>query len=314
MDIKQQIIIYSSIIILISAILFYTIKKKSILHRKKPYILCTTTIIADTVKNIGQDTLEIITLMGPGIDPHLYKPIESDMFKIAYADIIFYNGLHLEAKLSDLLQLIEKNQTTIAVCKDIPKHMLLSISDFEHIFDPHIWFDIKLWIIAIKTISNTLIEKYPLHTKFFEKNTKNYIEELEKLLIKTHQIITKIPLHKRCIITGHDAFSYFARQYNCSILSLQGINTESSPGIYDLKKVIDYICKNSIPAIFFESSIPIKNILAIQEGVAAQNKNVKLGGEIFSDALGSQDSPASTYIDMILHNVTTITNALIAPS
>lgn len=310
MDIKQQIIIYSTIIILISSILFYTIKKKSTPNKKKPYIVCTTTIIADAVKNIGQDAIELITLMGPGIDPHLYKPIESDMFKIAHADIIFYNGLHLEAKLADLFQQLKRRQTTIAISKDIPYNKLLPVPDFKEMFDPHIWFDIELWINAIDTIYRTLSEKYPMHKDFFEKNTKNYIEKLEELLIKTHTIMATIPSEKKCLITGHDAFSYFARQYDCRIISLQGINTESTPGIYDLQKIISSICQNGIPAIFIESSIPIKNILAIQEGVIAENKTVKIGGEIFSDALGPKNSPGNNYINMIMHNVVTIATAL----
>jgi manganese/zinc/iron transport system substrate-binding protein len=248
--------------------------------------------------------------MGPGVDPHLYKPVESDVLKIASADIIFYNGLHLEAKLADLLEQLNQSQTTIAVTKDIPLAKLLTVDDYHQIFDPHVWFDIKLWIYAVNTTYKALIQKFPQHKKLYKKNTKKYIEQLRKLLLKTQKIMLTIPANKRIIITGHDAFSYFGRLYNCNVIGLQGISTESSPGAYDVQNIIQLICDKNIPAIFIETSIPIKNILAVQEGVAAHGKHVNLGGELYSDALGPQGSCGQTYIDMILHNVETIVQSL----
>lgn len=309
MNFKKQIITYCIIIIGLSCAIFYQLNQIP-QEKTRPYIVCTTTIIADAIQNIAQDTIELVTLMGPSIDPHLYKPVESDVLKIACADIIFYNGLHLEAKLAHLLEQLSQTQTTVAVSKDIPKSQLLAISTFNITFDPHIWFDIDLWIIAVKTMSTTLIKKYPKHTIFFKKNTNNYIKQLKNILTQTHAIMASIPQDKKIIITAHDAFSYFARQYNCSVIGLQGISTESTPGAYNLQKIINIICQQNIPAIFIESSLPIKNILAIQEGVAAQNKKVYLGGEIYSDALGPKNSSGDTYINMMLHNVNIITHAL----
>lgn len=248
--------------------------------------------------------------MGAGVDPHVYKPVEHDIFHITSADIIFYNGLHLEAKLADILQQLHTNTTTIAVTKNIQCSKLLNVDTYSKIFDPHVWFDINLWMSAIKTMSQALIEKYPHHKKLYKKNTKEYLKQLKALYLQTQKIMDLIPAEKRFLITGHDAFSYFGRLYNCKVVGLQGISSESCPGAYDLQKIVQLICDHNISAIFIETSIPIKNILAIQEGVIAQGKHVKIGGELYSDALGPIGSSGETYIGMILHNVTTIAQAL----
>lgn len=309
MKFKYLITVCCSVIIVLSMIIAYQLQR-DFKYKTKPIIVCTTTIIADAVRNITGSTIEVISLMGPGVDPHLYKPVESDVTKIANADIIFYNGLHLEAKLADLLEQLNTNQTTVAVTKNIPHFKLLSVDDYNHIFDPHVWFDINLWIYAINTIKTTLIKKFPHHKKLYKNNTKKYIRQLRQLLAQTDSIMQTIPPEKRILITGHDAFSYFGRVYNCKVIALQGISTESSPGAYDLQKIIQLICEQNIPAIFVETSIPIKNIVAVQEGVAAHGKQLHCGGELYSDALGPQNSSGQTYIGMIMHNVQTITQAL----
>lgn len=309
MKFKKLIIICCSIIVLLSILIAYQLQQSQP-KKIKPYIVCTTSIIADAVKNIGKDTIDVISLMGPGIDPHLYKPVESDILKIVSADIIFYNGLHLEAKLADVLKELHSYQTTIAVTKDIPLKKLIAVNNYHEIFDPHVWFDINLWIYAITTISQTLIQKFPAHTKLYKKNTKIYVRALRNALKQTQLAMLTIPQEKRILITGHDAFSYFGRLYNCQVIGLQGISTESCPGAYDIQAIIQLICDRNIPAIFIETSIPIKNILAVQEGVAAHGKKIVCGGELYSDTLGPINSSGSTYIDMIMHNVTTIACAL----
>ncbi len=309
MKFNHLVLLCCTIIFALTSLIVYQLNHTAPI-KLKPTVLCTTSIIADIVKNIGDDTIDVIALMGPGIDPHLYKPVESDVIKIASADIIFYNGLHLEAKLADLLEQLSKTQTTIAVTQDIPRKKLLAIDNHHQMYDPHVWFDINLWIYAVNTISKILIQKFPAHKNLYKKNTKKYVHKLRQLLKQTHQLMNTIPADKRLLITGHDAFSYFGRLYDCKVIGLQGISTESSPGAYDIQNIIELICDRNIPAIFIESSIPIKNILAIQEGVAAQNKIVHLGGELYSDALGPIKSSGETYMDMILHNATTISQAL----
>ncbi|MDP3787827.1 MAG: zinc ABC transporter substrate-binding protein [Candidatus Chromulinivorax sp.] len=309
MQFKNLVILCFSLIFSLNMLIIYQLERAHV-PKSKPTILCTTSIIADIVQIISGDTIEIISLMGPGVDPHLYKPVESDVVKIASAHIIFYNGLHLEAKLADLLEQLNKHQTTIAVTQDIPHDQLLSVDNYNQIFDPHVWFDINLWIYAVNTIKTTLIQKFPQHKKLYKNNTKKYIKQLRQLLAQTQRIMQSIPEKKRILITGHDAFSYFGRLYDCKVIALQGISTESSPGSYDVQNLIQLICDQNIPAIFIETSIPIKNILAIQEGVAACGKLVHIGGELYSDALGPQNSSGQTYIGMIMHNVKTIAQAL----
>jgi manganese/zinc/iron transport system substrate-binding protein len=309
MKFNHLVLLCCSIIFALSGLIVYQLTHAAPV-KLKPVILCTTSIIADIVKNIGDNSIDVISLMGPGVDPHLYKPIESDVLKIASADIIFYNGLHLEAKLADLLEQLSSTQTTIAVTQDIPRTKLLVIDTHQQIFDPHVWFDINLWIYAVNTISKTLIQKFPAHKKLYKKNTKKYLQKLRRLLKQTHQLMQTIPQNNRLVITGHDAFSYFGRLYDCKVIGLQGISTESAPGAYDVQKIIQLICDRNIPAIFIETSIPIKNIVAIQEGVAAQNKFVACGGQLYSDALGPVGSAGENYIGMITSNVQTIAQAL----
>jgi manganese/zinc/iron transport system substrate-binding protein len=309
MTFKQQLVLYFIAIFALSCVIVHQLHV-ALPQKSKPYILCTTTIIADVIKNIGNDSIDVICLMGPGIDPHLYKPVESDLLKIASADIIFYHGLHLEAKMADLFNHLAKKQTSIAITQDIPKNMLLAVDNYDQIFDPHVWFDINLWIYAIRTISNTLIENFPEHADLYRANTQNYILELQNLLLQTQSIMDTIPKKNRFLITGHDAFSYFGRLYDCKVIGLQGISTESSPGAFDIAKIIQLICDQNIPAIFIESSIPIKNIVAIEQGVAAAGKRVTIGGQLYSDALDTPGSSCDTYITMFLHNVKTIASAL----
>lgn len=309
MKFKSIVFIFLTLITIIYAILIYQISLLT--HTKtKPYIVCTTTIIHDTVQNICKDTVELVALMGPGIDPHLYKPVESDIFKIASADIIFYNGLHLEAKMGEIFEILAKHQTTIAVTKDIPTNLLLPVAGYQTIYDPHVWFDISLWMHAVEAIYQALIVKIPEHTDLYRQNKINYLQKLETALQQSQQMMSIIPIEKRVLITAHDAFSYFGRLYACKVVALQGISTESTPGAYDLQEIIRLIYTQKIPAIFIESSIPIKNILAIQEGVAAYDYHVNLGEQLYSDALGCKGSTGETYIDMIMHNMQTIVSAL----
>lgn len=309
MTFKQQVALCLVIIFSLSFALFMQLNV-ALPDKTKPYIVCTTTIIADVIKNIGNDTIDLICLMGPGVDPHLYKPVESDVLKIASADIIFYHGLHLEAKMADLFAHLAKKQTCIAITQNIPQELLLAVDHYDQLFDPHVWFDINLWIYAVQTISTILIEKFPEHADLYRANTQNYILQLQKLLLETTSIMDTIPEQHRFLITGHDAFSYFGRLYHCKVIGLQGISTESSPGAYDIANIIQLICNHNIPAIFIESSIPIKNIIAIKQGVAAAGKQVNIGGQLYSDALDTQGSPGDSYVKMFLHNVQTIASGL----
>lgn len=283
---------------------------KACLQKSRPYVLCTTSIIADTVKNICKDRIDVICLMGPGIDPHLYKPVESNLLQIAQANIIFYNGLHLEAKMADLFEHLAQTHTTIAISKDIARTDVITVNDFEQIYDPHIWFDMQLWSCAVQTICASLIEKFPEYELFFIENTEQYLIELKNTSDYIEQILAQIPTERRILITGHDAFSYFARCHNFQVMGLQGMSTESCPGIYDINQIANYICQHNIPAIFIESCIPIKNCLALQQAAASCNHTVTIGGQLYADALGDATSSGNTYLNMLLANAQTIAAAL----
>lgn len=278
--------------------------------KSKPYVVCTTSIIADTVQAIGGSCIDIDLLMGPGIDPHLYKPVENDVIKLSEADIIFYNGLHLEARMSEIFHQISEWKETVAISKDISQSDLLPNEDYENMHDPHIWFDIKLWMQATTTIYESLKQLDPNHATTYTKNYKNYMQQLADLLQTTKSILSSVPNDQRILITGHDAFSYFGRLYNYKVIGLQGISTESAPGAQDVQNLIQFICKHNVNAIFIETSTPTKNIVALQEGVAMNNKKVMIGDELYSDALGPQNSPGNTYINMILYNAQTIAQYL----
>jgi len=300
------------VILLVGSIgLFYLlVHRQTSTHRTKPIIVCTTTIIGDTIANIAGDTIDIKTLMGPGVDPHLYKPVEQDVITIANADIIFYNGLHLEARMAELFEQMGALQTTVAVTRQIPQDKLIYSNEFHEYVDPHVWFDPLLWIYAVKTITTSLQQLNPACAAQYETNQQIYIEKIKDVYSATLQHMRTVPKNKRILITGHDAFSYFARAYDCKVISLQGISTASEAGTQDVQNMINTIVKYKIPTIFAESCIPTRNMQALVQGVVAQGFHVTLGRELFSDALGSPDSSASTYLGMLDYNVASIVMGL----
>lgn len=272
-------------------------------------VVCTTSIIADTVSNIAHDHVQIVSLMGPGIDPHLYKAVENDVISLAQADIIFFNGLHLEARMADVLEHIP-NTITCAISKNISQDLLIGATHAQTTYDPHIWFDIHIWKQVAQTITDTLCCIDKQHAFIYQANCKNYIEQLESVHLQIVTLFADLSKEQRVLITGHDAFSYFARNYNFTIMSLQGISTESSPGAADMYEMIQTIIAKKIPAIFLENSLPRKNMLALQEGIQESGHTVTFGGELFADSLSEPSGPASTYITMLLYNAKTIAQGL----
>jgi manganese/zinc/iron transport system substrate-binding protein len=274
-------------------------------------IVTTTGMIADIVKNVGGEYVEVISLMGPGVDPHLYKASEGDIRRLQDANLIFYNGLHLEAQLGEVLEKMNDfNITTVAVADEIDPTALLAHPEYENSYDPHIWFDVTLWMQAVRRVQATLSETDPAHKSAYEANASAYLAQLEEL----HQYVLSqaetIPAEKRVIITAHDAFSYFGRAYGFEVRGLQGISTESQAGTADVQALAGFIVEQQIPAIFVESSVPQRNVEAVQAAVQSQGFDVQIGGSLFSDAMGGEDTPEGTYIGMVRHNIDTIVAAL----
>ncbi len=274
-------------------------------------IVTTTGMIADIAKNVGGEYVEVTPLMGPGVDPHLYKASEGDIRRLQEANLIFYNGLHLEAQLGEVLEKMNDfNITTVAVADEIDPTALLAHPEYENSYDPHIWFDVTLWMQAVRRVQDTLSETDPAHKSAYEANATAYLAQLEEL----HQYVLSqaetIPAEKRVIITAHDAFSYFGRAYGFEVRGLQGISTESQAGTADVQALAGFIVEQQIPAIFVESSVPQRNVEAVQAAVQSQGFDVQIGGSLFSDAMGSEGTPEGTYIGMVRHNIDTIVAAL----
>lgn len=273
-------------------------------------VVCTTSIVGDTVRAIGGDEIQIFTMMGAGIDPHSYKARESDVLAIAQADIVFYSGLHLEAKLADVFERMGGNVRTVAVTRDIPEHRLRGSEDYANMHDPHVWFNTGLWTYTVRTITETLAASDPQHAALFHSRADEYMQELEELGAYIQDQISRIPEQQRVLVTAHDAFGYFGDAYGFEVVGLQGISTQAEAGTGDVRGLAELIADRRIPAIFVESSVPVRNIQAVQEATRARGWDVGIGGELFSDALGSDGTPEGTYIGMVRHNVDTIVNAL----
>ena len=278
---------------------------------RKIRVVTTTGMIADVVKNVGGDRVSVEALMGPGVDPHLYKASEGDVIRLQEADVVFYNGLHLEAQMGKVLErLNEFGKRTVAVTDKIDRSLLESPPAFAGNYDPHVWFDVTMWMKTVDQVKETLIEMDPAHTAEYEVNAEVYLKELEAL----HQYVLDqadtIPADQRVLITAHDAFNYFGRAYGFDVRGLQGISTEAQAGTADVQELASFIAEKQIPAIFVESSVPQRNVEAVQAAVRARGFDVQIGGSLYSDAMGTAGTPDGTYIGMVRHNIDTIVKAL----
>lgn len=277
----------------------------------KLQITATTGMITDVVQQVGGEFVEASGLMGAGIDPHLYKASQGDVKKLDDADIIFYNGLHLEGKMAEIFESMEKRKPTVAVSEYLKEDQLHAAPDQgTGMHDPHIWFNVKLWISATEVIRDTLIEKDPAHTDYYKEHAAAYIKELEELDDYAREQIALIPEASRILVTAHDAFGYFGEAYGLTVTGLQGMNTMSEYGSKDVSKLRDYLVEKKIKAVFIESSVPKKSIESVIEGAQQLGHEVKIGGELFSDAMGDAGTVEGTYIGMVKHNVDTIVAAL----
>ncbi|UZD46675.1 metal ABC transporter solute-binding protein, Zn/Mn family [Peribacillus frigoritolerans] len=271
-------------------------------------VVTTTGMIGDLVENIGGKHVEVTSLMGPGVDPHLYKATQGDVKTLDSADMIFYNGLHLEGKMTDIFEMMSKDKPTIAVTEDFKENQLRKVGATEH--DPHVWFDVKLWIVAAEAVKKELIAKDPDHEAEYRENYEEYVLQLEELDKYVHEEINKVPEEQRVLVTAHDAFGYYGQSYGLDVRGLQGINTLSEYGSKDVTDMRNYLVENKIKAIFIESSVPRKAIEAVIQGAGNQGHKVEIGGELFSDAMGERGTEEGTYIGMVRHNTDTIVRAL----
>ena len=273
--------------------------------------VATTGMIADIVGRVGGERVEVTGLMGPGVDPHLYKATPGDVRALTRADIVFYNGLHLEAAMGEVLEEMGERARTVPVTRDIPAERLLAPAEFAGQYDPHVWFDVRFWMSAVGTVAAALSDADPAGAPTYAANAEMYLRELAELDGWVHRRIGELPEERRVLVTAHDAFNYFGQAYGVDVLGLQGISTALEAGTADVQRIADVIVARQIPAVFVESSIPRRTIGAVQEAVQARGGTVEIGGELFSDAMGNPGTSEGTYVGMVRHNVNTIVNALL---
>jgi manganese/zinc/iron transport system substrate-binding protein len=274
-------------------------------------IVATTSLIAELLSEIGGSAIVVEALMGAGVDPHLYKASEGDVNLLFNADIVFYNGLHLEGKMQDIFEKMTRQGIQIVAVSDtIHRDSLLSSANFASSYDPHIWFDIGIWKQAAAYVARKLSDSDPVNSYEYAGNLEAYISRLDSTEQLVIAKIGELPVDKRILVTAHDAFNYFGKAYEFEVMGLQGISTAAEAGVQDVQKLADLIVQRQVKAIFVESSVPLRNIEALSEAVKSKGFNVKIGGSLYSDALGNSGTPEGTYPGMFLHNVNTIVNAL----
>ena len=274
-------------------------------------VVATTGMIADLAEHVGGSRVTVTGLMGPGVDPHLYKARASDFDLMSEADVIFYNGLHLEGAMTEVFEQMAARLPTVAVAENIEEDRLLSPPGTPGAHDPHVWFDVSLWREALHQVHQVLAEMDPDHTDLYRANTEAYDGELAALDEYVKEQAARVPEAQRVLITAHDAFNYFGRAYGFEVLGLQGISTASEAGTADIQSLAETIAAREIPAVFVESSVPKRNIEAVQEAVRSRGFEVGIGGELFSDAMGDTGTPEGTYVGMVHHNINTIVEALL---
>lgn len=298
--------IYSTVLFVLN--LFFACNGPEKTKSQKLAIVTTTNIIADGVKQIVGDKARVTSLMGAGVDPHLYKASQGDIEKLSNADVIVYNGLHLEGKMTIVLEKLSKSKTVIAMSDGIASAELIAVN--AHTYDPHIWFDIKLWQQGIAHLAQQLALADPSNKDFYLSNNKKYLDTLKSTDTWIKNEIIKIPKSQRLIITAHDAFSYYGRAYDIEVEGLQGISTLSDFGLADISRLVALIVNRNIKSVFIESSVSPKSVQALIEGCKAQGHAVILGGTLYSDALGAPETTEGTYLGMLQYNTATISKAL----
>ena len=272
--------------------------------------VATVGMVADLVRNVGGEHVEVTQIMGAGVDPHLYKPNRDDVQTLSRGDIVFYNGLMLEGKMADTLIKVGRGKPVVAVTEGIDESQLLEPEDAPGHFDPHVWMDVAAWSHGADVVAEALAEFDPQHADDYRRNAAAYREQLAELHEYGRKAIDSIPRGSRVLITSHDAFNYFGRAYGLEVLGVQGLSTESESGLQRVNELVDLLVDRQIAAVFVESSVPRKNIDALIEGAKSRGHEVVVGGELYSDAMGPSGSYEGTYVGMLDHNITTVTRAL----
>lgn len=303
-NIKIQILFFSLMTVLLGCRLDESVKQGPL------HIVTTTGILADGVTRIVGDSAEVSCIMGPGTDPHIYKPTPGDIEMLDEADVIICNGLHLEGKMAEMLDKYAQEKPVIKLSDGIDKKMLIQTTDVADSYDPHIWFDLEMWQTGLEYVTQQLAEIDTVSASYFQKNYQSYAEEIMETDLFIKEELTQLDSTQRVLITSHDAFSYFGRRYNIEVKGIQGISTLSEVGLKEISDMVDFIIERKIGAIFVETSTSQKTAESIADGCAAKEYIIRIEGPLYSDALGEPDQPAGTYLGMIRENVQMIVSGL----
>lgn len=277
-----------------------------------PYRIVTTCgMVTDIVKAVAGARAEVSGLMGEGVDPHLYKPTRNDVQALLSADVVFYSGLMLEGRMADTFSRVgRQGKPVFAVTEGIDPSFLLEPEGFQGHWDPHVWMDVSAWSRCVGFVADSLAELDPSHADEYQSNAAAYRAQLAALDDYVKRVIATIPAEQKVLVTAHDAFGYFSRAYDIPVKSVQGITTESEAAVRDIEDLVDFLVEKKVPAIFVESSVSPASLKAVIAGAQARGWKVKIGGELYSDAMGPPGTYEGTYIGMIDHNATTIARAL----
>jgi manganese/zinc/iron transport system substrate-binding protein len=269
--------------------------------------VCTTGMVADMVTRIGGDRVTVDQLMGEGVDPHLFKATPDVIQRLTKADVVFYSGLHLEGRMTEVFEEMTDRAPTVALATEIPADRLIDVGGAH---DPHVWFDVALWSRTAEAVRKFFAKVDPAHAEEYERRAKEYQQELAALDAECRRRLSAIPESARVLVTAHDAFHYFGRTYGVEVKAIQGVSTETEAGVKEINDLVSFIVERKIKAVFVESSVSERNIAALVEGCKAKGHDVRIGGELFSDSMGKPGTEEGTYPGMVRHNVELIVNAL----
>ena len=297
--------------LIILTLLLFGCKRSAETARSKPLIVATTSILADGIRNLVGDKAEVVSLMPPGVDPHLYKASVRDLDLLTQADLVVYHGLYLEGKMTEIFEKLARRQALIDVSKGIPEEKLIRSGPEAHSVDPHVWFDLSLWSAALQYASVELLRWQPSWSEAIQANTERYLSQLAALDQRTKVLVSELVQKKQVLVTAHDAFAYFGKAYGLPVYSLQGLSTLSEPGLRDLTQLIEVIQTYKVKAIFAEQTISPKALKAVAKGAAEKNHRVVLAGPLYTDSLDAPTTPAGTYLGMFDTNLQLIYSQLL---
>jgi manganese/zinc/iron transport system substrate-binding protein len=309
-DVRRRTVLVAAGLLALSGCVAAPASATDPIGNRRVRVTTTTNFLTDTVGRIGGDRVEVTGLMGPGVDPHLYRASAGDVQALRGADVILYCGLHLEGRMGELFADLAERQPTTAVTDGIPREQLLAPPDTSTEYDPHIWFDVSMWSKVSESIAAALTERDPGHADGYRARLDTYLAELAALDAEIAQRLAAIPLRRRVLVTSHDAFSYFGRRYRLEVAGIQGISTAAEATTADVERVAQLVAERDVPAVFIESSVPRQTIDALLAAAAQHGAQIHVGGELYTDAAGNPGTPEGTYIGMLRANADRIADGL----